>query len=616
MNKYDVDETLVENLKSFFCYWRLNIHRFCIEYLGVRVHLFQQILLYLMDAPQCKTLTSFIFFASRGLGKSFLTMLFCIAKCILYPNITIKVASSTIKQAISFAKKINEIKNGRPNIENEIEDISITKDGALITFKNGSTIEAVVCSENARGARCNILILDESRLMDVNLVNDVLRPFLTKTDRGQLWATSDEYRKYAKEEHNSVLYLTSIGYKDEWSYKDFLKYLEYIRNGDDDYFAVSLPYQFGIEAGVIDDSYIEKQMKENKSDLSTAKMEFEVIPKGESENAMFSYEQINRSRKLIVPLIPPTDEEYIRCRGDLKSLKTYQPKEPNEIRLLSMDIAISAGRSNDNSVITLFRLYNQGDHYLKEVAYIETMNGINLDPQILRLKQIFYDLECDYAVIDAGGAIGIQASATCGKITRDIVRNKQYAGWKTVNNVEKFDVRVADPNAEPVLYCIQVAGANATTVQYNMLVNAQLNFERNQILLLSSKENGIDELNKRFGYMKYATSNEHVDKSIALNMVTPFINTSELVKECLETQVIKLPSGKCQFDEGNGRKDRVICMMYGLYIIDLLEQDLSFQKTKVNVNGYFKGKTKGYSRNVVSPFTNNINKLQGFGARR
>lgn len=150
-NRVTENDKFWYNFEAWICYWRLNIHRFISEYMGLELALFQKILVYLMDAPQENKITSFIFFASRGLGKTFITMVFCVAKCILFPGITIKVASSTIKQAVTFIDKINEIKSGRPNIETEIAEIKSSKDGGSILFKNDSEIEAIVCSDSSRG---------------------------------------------------------------------------------------------------------------------------------------------------------------------------------------------------------------------------------------------------------------------------------------------------------------------------------------------------------------------------------------------------------------------------------------------------------------------------------
>ena len=63
---------LLEGTKIWAEYWRKNPHRFCIEYLGINLYPFQMILIYMMNISN-----SFAFIACRGLGKSFLTSVFC-----------------------------------------------------------------------------------------------------------------------------------------------------------------------------------------------------------------------------------------------------------------------------------------------------------------------------------------------------------------------------------------------------------------------------------------------------------------------------------------------------------------------------------------------------------
>lgn len=213
-----------------------------------------------------------------------------------------------------------------------------------------------------------------------------------------------------------------------------------------------------------------------------------------------------------------------------------------------MDIAVGAGRKNDLTVITVFRCIENLEYYDKELAYIEVMSGVNLDQQVIRLKQLFYDLECDYAVVDAGGAIGIETINACGNITKDMVRNRRYPGWKTMNKVEKYDMRISDPNAEPVLFPIQISGAGASAMQYNMLVIAQLEFQRRRISLLVEEDTAIQELNKRYKYMTMKTSNDGLMRDRANNMFGPFANTTQLVDEAIKTQIVRLPSGRWVYD--------------------------------------------------------------------
>lgn len=106
------------------------------------------------------------------------------------------------------------------------------------------------------------------------------------------------------------------------------------------------------------------------------------------------------------------------------------PKEEDEIRIISADIALQAGKENDNSVYTLMRLIPNKNgkiekSWLKEVSYIEAHNGMKAMDQATRIKQLFYDFECDRAIIDAFG-IGIAVYNELCKITHDKDRGIEY----------------------------------------------------------------------------------------------------------------------------------------------------------------------------------------------
>ena len=146
------------------------MHRFAIDYLNLQLFGFQMILLYMMNINNF-----FYFVASRGLGKSFLTAVYCCCRCILYPNTKIIVASGTKGQArLLISQKIEkELVNMSPNLRREIKEIRVGANDAIVKFKNGSTIEAVASGESSRGYRGNILILDEARLISQTVLNSI-----------------------------------------------------------------------------------------------------------------------------------------------------------------------------------------------------------------------------------------------------------------------------------------------------------------------------------------------------------------------------------------------------------------------------------------------------------
>lgn len=81
-------ERLMEGVGIWASFYRANPHRFVRDYLGINLKLFQIILLYAMNFNHY-----FMYLASRGQGKSFLSSIYCIVRACLYPETKIIVAS-------------------------------------------------------------------------------------------------------------------------------------------------------------------------------------------------------------------------------------------------------------------------------------------------------------------------------------------------------------------------------------------------------------------------------------------------------------------------------------------------------------------------------------------
>ena len=65
------------------------------------------------------------------------------------------------------------------NLRNEIESANTKGQDACIIFKNGSRIKVVTANEGARSNRSNIIVVDEFRMVDLDIINKVLRKFNT-----------------------------------------------------------------------------------------------------------------------------------------------------------------------------------------------------------------------------------------------------------------------------------------------------------------------------------------------------------------------------------------------------------------------------------------------------
>ena len=196
-------------MKKWTSFYRLNLHRFVEHYFEIDLFLFQKILLYFMN------LNTFVMIvAARGLSKSFMIAIFACARCVLYPNTKVIIASGVKKQGkLIITEKIEKELMQYPNLAREIKQIKSSSNDATVIFHNGSTIEAVTSSENSRGYRGNILILEEFRMIPENILNTVLKPFLN-VYRQPPYLKKEQYSHLTEE--NIEVYISSAWYTSHW----------------------------------------------------------------------------------------------------------------------------------------------------------------------------------------------------------------------------------------------------------------------------------------------------------------------------------------------------------------------------------------------------------------
>lgn len=108
-----------------------------------------------------------------------------ILKCVLYPGCKIFVVSGGKAQSASIlTDKVQEICTLIPALGKEIiwdtrgiaAKTSSTKDSAIYSFKNGSTLENVAATEKTRGRRFQSGLMEEVIGIDQDMLNTVIIP--------------------------------------------------------------------------------------------------------------------------------------------------------------------------------------------------------------------------------------------------------------------------------------------------------------------------------------------------------------------------------------------------------------------------------------------------------
>lgn len=566
--KKSLNEQYQENLLEWIDFFRLNPHRLITDYYGLTLYDFQKIVLYEMD-----THSAVIFVGSRGIAKSTLTLLFAIERATLYPHQQVVIVSPTREQSGRFIGKVREFMRDSPNLRAEIKELHLSAQNSSIEFQNGSKIFAVPYGENALGIRCHILIVDEFVRTEKDVVNRVFVPFLTSLRTPRYIQLTPAERAALPEEQNKQLYLSSIRGADEWSYKELESYLKYMSQDDMRYYVHIAPYEFGVKNKFINKSVIEQSFKSNTENLDMVMAEYLCRPERGSENNFFKYVSLLKCQDNIKALYAMSDEEYIYYKNDFTKWKFYQEKLPNEIRLLCIDIALIESAANDNTAMWVLRLIPDGGKYKKIAAYCESMHGANAIIQAKRFKQLFYEMQCDYAIIDTNG-VGAGVYDVLTDSTYDDARGVTYPSWTVVN---PEDVKMSNRagqisnNSVPVVYSVKTPA----DLLYNMIINAKNIFDKQDISFLMDTDDAVEYLNAHYEFYNIENSE---DRARILN---PYAQTKVFINEAINLQQY-ISGGYIKLKEKSGRrKDRVMALIYGLWYATVLENQLNQQNDSI-----------------------------------
>ena len=164
----------VDHLMQLITFFIRNLHRFVKDYLGITLHWYQMIMIYLMGINDF-----IVVIASRASAKSFVIALYACCRCILYPNSLIVLSSSTKGQSkLLVSEKIQkELMNMSPILRKEISKVKDNQNEVIVYFKNHSTITVVPASENGRGYRSNCIVREEFRQIKKSVDDSILSPF-------------------------------------------------------------------------------------------------------------------------------------------------------------------------------------------------------------------------------------------------------------------------------------------------------------------------------------------------------------------------------------------------------------------------------------------------------
>lgn len=560
----DKAKRMMNGIAIWCSFYRANPQRFCADYLNIHLKLFQKILIFLMFWSNY-----FIYIASRGQGKTFLIAIFSVCRCILYPETQICIASKARTQSINVLEKITTIlMPNSANLRMEIEDWSTKGQDAYIKFRNGSRIKVVTANDNARSNRSNIIIVDEYRMVDVDIINKVIRKFNT-APRQPKYLNKPEYAHLV--ERNKEFYLSSAWFKSHWS---FSKLQAYFKNMTDDtkrYFCCGLPYQLAIKENLLSAEQVADEMSESDFSELSWSMEMECLWYGDTEGSFFTYEDVAKNR-VCKNAIYPT---YIS-----KSFNDKLGKIPdlvyNERRILSADIALLASKKQNNdaaSIIINSALPTSDYRYISNIIYMENHEGLHTNDLALIIRRLFDMYKCTDLVIDVKG-IGVGVYDSLVREIFDPMMGKTYHPLNCCND-STFSERCSDKNAPKVIWAIQAS----SSFNNDMYLNLREAFRQNKVNLLISEFEFDENFKEIKGYSNFSMEDK-------IKAQFPYIQTTLLINELINLEY-EAKGVNIQVKEKSGmRKDRVSSLGYSCYIVTQLEKKLKPINKVVNTDYY------------------------------
>ena len=468
----------------------------------------------------------------RGWGKTFNEEIVMFIACVFFPGIEFALTAQTKENAAELLKdKYNDILKKYPWFKNEIYDAHFSKSDAEIKFVNDSRIDVLANSSTSKGQRRNVIMIEESALIDDFTFQDSLFPIV---EHGRL-TVGDLGILNPEELSQKVNFYTTAGFRgsDEFSrslrMKDDMVNLEgKIVMGSDWH----LGCWYG--RGSTKQQILDK--KKNMSPIAFAQ-NYESKWVGSADGALIDINKIMKLRTISKPEI-----EY-----DGKS--DYY---------VSMDVARSQKTSNNQSSIAVLKVKRNKEKrivYIQLVNLINLPNGLNFTGQAIEFKRIKNIFKAKKAISDENG-LGKGLVDELLKEQIDPITKETLKCWDTINSDLEPDIK----GSEKCLFALHSQGINS-----DIIVNFIDMVESGKLQLL----------------VKVQNSNYDVDdKNHIKNVIVPSMQTDLLIEEVANLKLKHMQGGKLsteQVTRGIDR-DRFSAVAYGLWYIKNYEDKIKSDK--------------------------------------
>lgn len=491
---------------------------------------------------------------------------------LLYPNSSIMITSLTLSQSnLIISEKIERIfcKEGTPWSSPVLVQLkkdgwikfkkNDTGDGRVVEFGNGSKIYAVACGEGTRGIRSTCVIVDEYPLTKKADIDKIILPTL-------------EVRKFGGRpidypEETKQVFLSSARTKSNWGWKFLVNCVNQHYKNEGHRGRTQYGFFCGdIFTAVANGIQTKNQYLQRKRDTDDLSFEQEYLNiwLSENDNSIFNFKDFEECQVLNESFLP---RDTVDIMSNIP--QTYNFDEENQIRVIVVDIAMSTGKENDNTIATCISLNTETG--VRDYEYWESKYGSNTIDQVLFLKRLFYEYKANYIALDVAGQ-GRGIFDVLSTETYDSELDVTYPAWNLADDpdlqistdtvVDDIRKRAFTQDGEQVV--IPISGNATLNTSFHLSARKNL-------------KNGLVRLLKDDSEMKLWYEDKDKDwlfKSAEekTKILLPFLQTRFMINEAISLDTVFTETGNIKLKEHTrtDTKDRYIVFAYGNYACDLI----------------------------------------------
>lgn len=488
----------------------------------------------------------------RAYSKSFLSVLVLMLRCILYPGSHLFVTTGGKEQAATIAKeKADELCSLIPGLNNELDlsrgKTKTGKDNIELIFKNGSVLDIMAAKASSRGRRATGGLIEEVILVDQTLLNEIIIPTMNVDRR-----LSDGSRHEEETINKSQIYVTTAGWKNSFAYEKLLQILIHQILFPTEAVVLGGSWRIPVMEKLLKKSFVQELKADGTYNDSSFAREYESEWSGDSENAFFSSEKIDRHRELLQP-----EYEYSG-----RSAKTAY-------YVLGVDV----GRKGCTTEVCIFKVTPQaGGGSIKSLVNLFSFDEEHFETQAINIKRLFYKYKARKVVIDGNG-LGIGLVDYMVKSQIDPDSGNLLPDFGVENDEENFYKKYKTYETE--LDAMYIIKANAPiNTEAHTYVQTQLASGKIKLL--------IDESQAKAKLMTTKVG-QNMDATKRAEYLLPFTYTTilkdqmlNLVEENEGVNIILKQSSR------GIKKDKFSAFEYGLYYIKQ-EEDRRKKRKRLSV---------------------------------